>query len=89
MICGELKMNLKHGEAVAIGMLMAIKFGIDLGITDSAIYNDVKQVFIPIENKVDLEDVPLEVKKKLDIVFVRDYLDVYYYLFNNEKEEVE
>ena len=40
----ELKMNLKHGEAVAIGMLMAIKFGIDLGITDSAIYNDVKQV---------------------------------------------
>ena len=55
----------------------------------AASVNDVKQVFIPIENKVDLEDVPLEVKKKLDIVFVRDYLDVYYYLFNNEKEEVE
>ena len=40
----ELKMNLKHGEAVAVGMLMAIKFGIDLGLTDSLIYNKVKEV---------------------------------------------
>ncbi len=40
----ELKMNLKHGEAVSVGMLMAIKFGIDLGLTDKSIYEDVKQV---------------------------------------------
>ena len=40
----ELKMNLKHGEAVAVGMLMAIKFGIDLGLTDSLIYDQVKEV---------------------------------------------
>ena len=40
----ELKMNLKHGEAVAVGMLMAIKFGVDLGLTDSDIYSKVKQV---------------------------------------------
>ena len=39
----ELKMNLKHGEAVAVGMLMAIKFGIDLGLTDSLIYDQVKE----------------------------------------------
>ena len=47
----ELKMNLKHGEAVAVGMLMAIKFGVDLGLTDSDIYSKVKQV-------LDLYDLP-------------------------------
>ena len=47
----ELKMNLKHGEAVAVGMLMAIKFGVDLGLTDSDIYGKVKQV-------LDLYDLP-------------------------------
>ena len=40
----ELKMNLKHGQAVSVGMLMAINFGIDLGITDKAIYDKVKNV---------------------------------------------
>ena len=40
----ELKMDLKHGEAVSVGMLMAIKFGIDLALTDSALYDDVKKV---------------------------------------------
>ena len=47
----ELKMNLKHGEAVAVGMLMAIEFGVDLGLTDSDIYGKVKQV-------LDLYDLP-------------------------------
>lgn len=47
----ELKMNLKHGEAVAVGMLMAIKFGVDLGLTDSDIYSKVKKV-------LDLYDLP-------------------------------
>ena len=50
----------------------------------AASVNGIKQVFIPIENKIDLETVPTEVKKKLDIVFVRDYLDIYYYLFNED-----
>lgn len=52
----------------------------------SASVNNIKKVFIPIENKTDLEDVPKEVKNKIDIIFVRDYLDVYYYLFNNEEK---
>ena len=50
----------------------------------AASVNEIKQVFIPIENKNDLEDVPAPIKKKLDIVFVRDYLDIYYYLFSEE-----
>lgn len=50
----------------------------------AASVNGIKQVFIPLENKINLEDVPDCVKKKLDIIFVRDYLDVYYYLFGEE-----
>jgi len=53
----------------------------------AASVNDIKKVFIPIENKNDLEDVPLDVIKKVEIVFVRDYLDVYHYLFSEEIEE--
>ena len=37
----ELKYHYKHGEAVAIGMLMAIKLGIDLGITSKDVYDKI------------------------------------------------
>ena len=50
----------------------------------AASVNGIKRVFLPLENKVDLEDIPEEVKDKLDIIFVRDYFDVYYYLFGEE-----
>lgn len=52
----------------------------------AASVNEIEQVFIPPQNKIDLEDVPDEVKKKLDIIFVRDYLDVYYYLFGEDEQ---
>jgi len=52
----------------------------------AASVNNIKKVFIPIENKTDLEDIPKEVKNKMEIIFVRDYLDVYYYLFNSEEK---
>lgn len=49
----ELKYGYKHGEAVAIGMLMAIDMGIDLGITDKScydiIYNILKLYDLPTE----------------------------------------
>lgn len=40
----ELKMNLKHGQAVALGMLMAIQMGIDLGVTLKGLYQEVEVV---------------------------------------------
>lgn len=40
----ELKYGYKHGEAVAIGMLMAIEMGVDLGVTDKECYNDILNV---------------------------------------------
>lgn len=40
----ELEEGYKHGQAVAIGMLMALKFGIDLGITDKSIYTSLVKI---------------------------------------------
>ena len=49
----ELKYHYKHGEAVAIGMLMALKLGIDLGITQKecydVIYNILKAYNLPLD----------------------------------------
>lgn len=51
----------------------------------AASVNNINKVFIPVDNKIDLEQIPTEIKNKLEITLVRDYLDLYYYLFNNEK----
>lgn len=49
----ELKYGYKHGEAVGIGMLMALKMGIDLGITPKecydTIYNILKLYELPVD----------------------------------------
>ena len=50
----------------------------------AASVNDINRVFIPVDNSVDLEEIPDKIKEKLEIILVRDYLDVYYYLFNNK-----
>lgn len=54
----------------------------------AATVNGIKRVFIPYLNKQDLEEVPEEVKKSLDLVLVKNYQDIYYYLFgmNNEND---
>ncbi|MBR3161952.1 MAG: endopeptidase La [Bacilli bacterium] len=51
----------------------------------AAVVNNIKKVFIPVENSVDLDEIPDVVKDKLEIVLVRDYLDVYHYLFNSKE----
>ena len=40
----ELKYGYKHGEAVAVGMLMALKLGIDLNITPQNYYNEMENI---------------------------------------------
>ncbi len=40
----ELKYGYKHGEAVAIGMLMAIRMGIDLKITEESCYSELESI---------------------------------------------
>ena len=48
----------------------------------AASVNDIKKVFISLDNKTELEEIPEAIKNKLEIILVRDYLEVYYYLFN-------
>ncbi|MCM1130274.1 MAG: 3-dehydroquinate synthase [Roseburia sp.] len=40
----ELKLGLKHGEAVALGMLMVLRFGITLGLTEESCYIELKEI---------------------------------------------
>lgn len=40
----ELENNIRHGYAVGIGIILAIKFGIDLGISNINLLEEVKQV---------------------------------------------
>ena len=47
----------------------------------AASVNGIKKVYLPLENKNDLDDVPGEVKDKLEIVFITNYTDIYYDLF--------
>ncbi len=49
----ELKYHYKHGEAVALGMLMAIRMGVDLKVTPEYCYNEILNILklynLPVE----------------------------------------
>ena len=44
--------------------------------------NNIKKVFIPAVNEMDLEEVPLKIKEELDIVLVKNYQEIFDTLFN-------
>lgn len=85
----ELEMNLKHGEAVALGMLMALRFGIDNGITKEECYAKVKKILqlyeLPHEEPAYqkyLKDIFKDKKNlagKLSFVLIRDIGDAFLY----------
>lgn len=50
----------------------------------SASVNGIKRVFIPVDNGNLLDMIPKEINDKLEIILVRDYLDIYYYLFSEK-----
>ena len=52
----------------------------------AAIVNNIHKVFIPVDNQNDLDDISISIKDKLDIVMVRDYLELYYYLFESDSQ---
>lgn len=85
VISSEISMT---GEMTLRGKILPIGGVCEKLIAASS--NGIKKVFIPVENKGNLEDVPDDVKKKLDIVLVSDYLDIYYCIFKEDeiKEEV-
>lgn len=61
----ELEDNLRHGEAVANGMLMAIKMGIDLGITDKSCYSKLKNILLKYDLPIKEYDYKEYIKKSI------------------------
>jgi len=45
----------------------------------------VKKIFIPIENKPDIDEIPEEIKKEIEFICVRSYQDVFNKLFKETK----
>ena len=46
---------------------------------------NIKTVFMPRQNEKDVEEVPIEVKKKLEIIYVNNYEDIFYNLKERKK----
>lgn len=47
----------------------------------SAINNNIKTIYIPIDNKDDVRDIPLELIKNIQIKYINNYLEIYNDLF--------
>lgn len=93
----ELKEGYRHGEAVANGMLMAIKLGIDLGITDEKCYDSLKKILLKFELPIKeydyrtyLKDILFDKKNlagNLRIVFISDFGSVLLKQFSESEIE--
>lgn len=51
-----------------------------------AIKNNIKKIFIPSANKCDVEEIPKQVRKQIEFIYVDDYKEIYNYLINNKQE---
>ena len=67
---GEITLN---GDIVAVGGIKEKVIG--------AYNNSIKTIYIPKGNKLDLNDIPLNIKEKLDIRLVDNYSEIYNDLF--------
>lgn len=74
-LTGEITLR---GKVLAIGGLKEKSIG--------ASRNHISTIFLPKENMKDLDEVPVEIKKKITYVPVSTYMDVFNKLFINEKE---
>lgn len=67
---GEITLN---GNVLAIGGLKEK--------TISAFNSGIKTIFLPIGNKQDESEIPSEIKQKLNIIYVTNYIEIFDYLF--------
>ncbi len=91
----ELEMNLKHGEAVALGMLMMLRFGIDKGITEEACYTRVMDIlrlyelpFMEVDYHRYLNEIFKDKKNlagKLSLVLIKNIGEAFLYVLNENK----
>ena len=49
-----------------------------------AIKNNITRIFIPSENKLDIDEIPIEIKNDIEFIYVDDYKDIYNYLMRGE-----
>ena len=47
----------------------------------AAINNNIKTIYVPIDNKEDVRDIPLELLKRIKIKYINSYLEIYNDLF--------
>ena len=68
---GEISLN---GEILKVGgikekVIGAYNYGIDV-------------VYLPVSNELDLEEIPKEIKEKMNIILVKNYQEIYENLFS-------
>lgn len=68
-----------HGHVFPIGGLREKSI--------SAYRSGLKKILIPKKNIKDIEDIPEEVKSKLEIIPVKEYSQVFDIIFNNKKQK--
>ena len=91
----ELEMNLKHGEAVALGMLMMLRFGIDKGITEEVCYTRVMDIlrlyelpFMEVDYHRYLNEIFKDKKNlagKLSLVLIKNIGEAFLYVLNENE----
>ena len=67
---GEITLN---GDILAVGGIKEKIIG--------AYNNDIKTVYIPFNNKIDLDDIPNNIKKELNIRLIKNYQEIYDEIF--------
>ena len=66
-----------RGKVLPVGGIKEKCFG--------AITNNIKTIFIPMDNKEDVEELNDEIKNNIEFIYVNDYLDIYNHLIKNNK----
>ena len=76
----EVPANIKgSGEITLLGDVLAVG-----GLREkclSAIKNGIKKIYLGIENKEDINELPKEIKSKLEFKFVKNYIEIYNDIF--------
>ena len=72
---GEISLT---GKVLPIGGLKEKSIG--------AYKSGIKKIFIPKKNEKDIEDIPKEIKDKLEIILVSDYKEIYDEIFKKDKK---
>ncbi len=67
---GEISLN---GDILKVGGIKEKIIG--------AYNNNIKKVYIPASNELDLEEIPSEIKKELEIILVKNYKEIYEAIF--------